>query len=170
MDLYYGRTDATVGTIEQADETWLEADELVTARVQPRPQAMGGEDKQAAIGPIWCVVRHDGACTVTLTPIIDGEVMDDLAASYELAKPTTGRPKDDVVRLYLSKPVDWPDGTTGFSRQALRGTYATVRAELAVVNTPEVQAGVDDEGFVYGLGGFVIEARPVGVGGIPIPA
>lgn len=170
MDLYYGRTVASVGTIEQADNGWLEADEPVTARVQPRPAAMGGEDKQAAIGPISCLVRHDGACTLTLTPIIDGEVLDDLAATYELAKPVTGRVKDDVVRLYLSKPVDWPDGTSGFSRQALRGTFATVRAELAVVNTPEVRAGVDDEGFVYALGGFVIEARPVGISGVSIPA
>lgn len=162
MDLYYGRTnDENVATIEHADTGWLEAGIAVTATVQPQGKAVAGESLDASLGPLWCTVRHDGACRVTLTPVIDDVVRDDLTASYDFPKQADNVARNRTVKLYLSEPLTWPGDSQPFSRQAVRGQRLTVRATLQPIITAEVLSGSDPAPEVFGMGGFTAEVRPL---------
>lgn len=159
MQLFYGRG----GAIERADSGWMEGDDPVTARVQPRLHAPAGVGRSASFGNIWCVVRHDGACQLTLTPIVNGTVLEDLTETYDFAE--LDDVTDEVVRLYLSEPVVFPGDTVAFSRQAIRGVWLSVRATL----TPLMgDSGVPD-GEMYALGGFEVEHRPLSSNAPSIP-
>lgn len=159
MDLFYGRA----GAIERAETGWLDGDAGVIALVQPRLQAPGGVGKSAALGPLWCVVRHDGACRLTLTPVVDGVLRSDLTATFDFAAVASVR--DESVRLILSDPVTWPGTTTVFSRQAVRGTWISVRATLQ-----PLPGDLDPPtGTLFGLGGFQAEFRPLSTTSVDIP-
>lgn len=159
MDLFYGRS----GSIERADTGWLDGTAVIVARAQPRAKAPGGVGKSIALGPLFVVVRHDGACRLTLTPIVSGVVRDDLAATYDFA--ASDEVIDEVVRLVLSDPLTMPGDTKAFSRQAVRGTWITVRAVLQPLPTEfDPPAGT-----VYALGEFESEYRVTGRMGASIP-
>lgn len=138
MDLFYGVQDA--GNIERAGYGWLDGLQPVTMRVQPRAIAPGGLSKQHRIGPGWLVVRRDGACRVTLTPVVDGVIVDGTAVTYDFDVPAMLT--DAVLRAGLKKSVTFGGDAVPFSRQALRGTFASVRAEL----TPLEVATIDCPG------------------------
>lgn len=159
MDLFYGRGDA----IERADNGWMESGAAVIARVQPRAKAVAGPSKSVAFDWVWCVVRHDGPCRVTITPIVDGKARVDLTATYDFA--AVDFVKDEVVRLQLTEPVTFPGDSKPFSRQALRGTWLTVRATLQPLGT----LLADPQGTLFGLGGFETAYTPVGPSGPSIP-
>lgn len=160
MDLFYGRA----GAIEKADTGWMEGDDPVTARVQPRLHAPAGVGRSASLGNIWCVVRHDGACRLTLTPVVNGTVREDLAETYDFDE--LDAVTDEVVRLYMSEAVTFPGDTVPFSRQALRGTWLSVRATL----TPLMGDSGLPEGEMYALGGFEVEHRSLASNAPSIPA
>lgn len=134
MELFYGGAD---GALRQADQGWLNGLAPVVARVQPRPVAPAGLGRLASLGPLWCVVRHDGACRLTLTPIIDGVARTELTATQDFDAIDEGLAfLDEVVKLVLSVPMQWPGQPTPFSQQAVKGVFATVRATLTPRGTP----------------------------------
>lgn len=138
MDLYYGRR--ATGTIERAGTGWRDGTVALVMRVQPAATAPAGFGRQAAFGPLWLIVRHDGRCRVTLTPVLDGAVRDDLAEIHDV--PAAARMTDEVLKLLMSQPVTWPGDAAPFSQQALRAVLGSVRAEL----TPLESAIVDPVG------------------------
>lgn len=141
MDLFYGLAES--GSIERAGVGWLSGFSPVTMRVQPRPVAPGGLSKQTTVGPVWLVVRRDGACRVTLTPIADGVLQSAMAVAYDFDVPA--QLTDAVVRQGLRKPVTWDGDTEPFSRHALRATFASVRAELVPVEVATIDpAGAEN--------------------------
>lgn len=159
MDLFYGRGSA----IERANDGWMDGDTAVVARAQPRAKALAGIGQQVAFNWLWCVVRHDGACRVQLTPIVDGVARTDLTVTHTLAALPSVR--DEVIRLQLTEPVTFPGDTKPFCRQALRGVFLTARAELEPLPS---DFDVPD-GELYGIGGFAATYTPVGIGGASVP-
>src|SRR5690349_2814861 len=107
MDLFYGVAD--VGTVVRAGYGWLDDQFAVTCRVQPRAIAPGGLAMEHALGPALLVVRRDGACRVTLTPIVAGKPRADLAVQYDLTD-VPEQLQDDVLRRGLRE-------SNGFSQQ-----------------------------------------------------
>ncbi len=120
----------------------------IVGRIQPRPLAVA-IGREASWGPLWLVVRHSMACRLTVTPILDGVVLDDLAVTHELAAPPAAMPVDVPLKVYLSRP-DHPDEP--WSRQALRGVWFAPRVEIEAL----------EDGEVLAVGGFEIDVRPLG--------
>lgn len=155
MDLFYGRG----ASIERANAGWMDGDDPVVGRAQPRAKPLAGVGQEVAFDWLWCVVRHDGAVRVTLTPIVDGVVRDDLTVTQDLAAVATVR--DEVIRLQLTQPVTFPGDTVPFSRQALRGVFLTARATIAPLPS---DFDVPD-GELFGIGGFAASYTPLGIAG-----
>lgn len=155
MNLFYGRG----ASIERADSGWMDAGEAVVGRAQPRAKALAGVGHEVAFDWVWCVVRHDGKVRVTLTPVVNGVVRDDLTVTKDLAAVETVR--DEVVRLQLTQPITFPGDLAPFSRQALRGSFLTVRATIEPLPS---DFDVPD-GELYGIGGFAASYTPLGIGG-----
>ena len=120
--------------------------EPITGRIQPRALAVG-IGREASWGPLWLVVRHSMACRLTVTPILDGIVLDDLAVTHELAAPPASR--DVPLKIYLSRP---DDPSEPWSRQSLRGVWFTARVELEAL----------EDGDVLAAGGIEVDVRPLG--------
>lgn len=159
MNLFYGRASS----IERADAGWMDGDAAVIGRAQPRAKALAGVGSEVAFNWLWCVVRHDAKCRITLTPIVDGNVRDDLTATITLAALASVR--DEVVRLQLTEPITFPGDLVPFSRQALRGVFLSARATIE-----PLPSDFDvPEGEVYAIGGFAATFTPLGIGGTSIP-
>lgn len=124
----------------------------VVGRAQPRQIAVG-IGREASWGPLWLTVRHDGACSLTVTPILDGVLRADLDEIHLFAA-TLGAPKDEAVKLTITEPVTWPGDAQPFSNQALRGVWFTARAELKAT----VPAA---PGAVLAMGGLEVDVRPL---------
>ena len=118
----------------------------IVGRIQPRPLAVG-IGREASWGPLWLVVRHSMACWLTVTPILDGVALEDIAVTHELAAPPA--PRDVPLKVHLSRP---DDPAQPWSRQALRGVWFSVRVELEAL----------EDGDVLAVGGFEIDVRPLG--------
>lgn len=124
----------------------------VIGRAQPRQVAVG-IGREASWGPLWLTVRHDGACSLTVTPILDGVVRTTLAVTHLFAA-TGGVPKDEAIKLTITEPVTWAGDAQPFSNQALRGVWFTARAELKATSTAA-------PGEVLAMGGLEVDARPL---------
>lgn len=134
------------GRLLRAGEGRTDAGAPIVARIQPRALAVG-IGREASWGPLWLVVRHSMACRLTVTPILDGVALEDLAVTHELAAPPA--PRDVPLKVHLSQPDD-PDQP--WSRQALRGVWFSVRVELEAL----------DDGDVLAAGGIEVDVRPLG--------
>lgn len=144
MILLWGVRDG--GKVLRSGERRTDDGEPIVARVQPRSLA-AGIGREASWGPLWVVIRHSMRCELTVTPILDGELLDDLEVTHTLDTPPA--PRDVPVKVYLSRPDDPEDP---FSRQALRGTWFSVRLELEALESGDVLA----------LGGIEVDVRPLG--------
>lgn len=158
-DLFYGRN----GAVERANSGWMDGDAAVIARAQPRSKALAGIGREVAFDYLWVVVRHDGACRLTLTPIVNGVARTDLTATYDFEEQTTV--VDEVVRLQLTESITLPGDSVPFSRQAIRGVFLSARATLQ----PLPSDFDDPEGELYGIGGFAASFTPIGASGPSIP-
>jgi len=130
----------------RAGRGYLEEGSPVVGRIQPRALGLG-LGKEASYGPAWLTVRHDRACTVKITPIMDGVTRDDLTMAHDLDEPSGV--VDTKVRVPLSQVM-------GYSKQALRCSWFSLRVE---VNAKE------DFG-VLAVGGLEIEVRQLNPRGV----
>ena len=134
------------GQVLRAGAGRTDAGAPIVARIQPRPLAVG-IGREASWGPLWLVVRHSMACRLTVTPILDGVALEDIAVTHELAAPPA--PRDVPLKVHLSRP---DDPAQPWSRQALRGVWFSVRVELEAL----------EDGDVLAAGGLEVEVRPLG--------
>lgn len=155
MDLFYGRA----ASIERANAGWMDGDAAVVGRAQPRAKALAGIGREVAFDWIWVVVRHDGKVRVTITPVVDGVVRDDLTVTKDLVAVSTVR--DEVIRLQLTEPVIFPGDRVAFSRQAVRGVFLTARATIE----PLPSDFDEPDGELFGIGGFAASYTPIGIAG-----
>lgn len=148
-EMFYGV--AGDGTYEHVGSGFLDGGTVVTARVQPRPLAPAGFGRKAAFGPVVTVVRHDGACRLTITPVIDGRTRSDLARTVDFGATETLY-RDEPVRADIADNVAWADGKN--NRQALLGTLGTVRFELQPLEAVTINPAGDDNALTFVGKGF----------------
>lgn len=155
MELFYS-ISATGQIVRTAGSTVGRWDEgpsgrvPVVARVQPRALAVG-IGREASWGPFWITARHDGACKLIVTPILDGVALTALAEEHLFAA-TGGMPKDEAVKFTITEPVTWPGDAAPFSNQALRGVWFTLRVTLEATDSLA-------PGEVLALGGIETDVR-----------